>query len=378
VNSLRDDIKTEALNLGFSFFKITIPCPSKDIEVYEKWLAKGHHASMAYLASEHHLKLRKNPENILSNARSVLVLGVRYPSPKDSIGADSSFPEGRTSSYAWGKDYHIWIASRLARLGEVITKLTGKPVQSLGGTDSIPVLERSLGTQAGLGWIGKNSCLIVPKHGSFFFLAELFLDLELDPDPHFLGDFCGKCQACLDSCPTQCIQNDRTIDANRCISYLTIENKGEIPTELRPKLGNWVFGCDICQVVCPWNRFAVQGSPPTDIAWEPLRIDLLNEMQISPQIFSAQFFESPIKRSRRRGYLRNIAVALGNAADERAVFPLTRVMKAEEEPLVRAHAAWALGQIGTKAAMRALTHLLCHEKDENVTREIQQALSKGS
>jgi epoxyqueuosine reductase len=246
------------------------------------------------------------------------------------------------------------------------------------------VLERDLAQRAGLGWIGKNTCLINPQKGSYFFLAEILLGIELTADPPFEADRCGSCTLCIEACPTNCILADRTLDASRCISYLTIELKGAIPPDLRPQMGDWVFGCDVCQQVCPWNRRF--GSAEGDSAFAPRREvpypNLVEEMQLSPAAFNLKFKDSPVKRAKRRGYLRNAAVALGNLAAvhdreavEMAVEVLSDALTEEPESLVRAHAAWALGRIGAGAARSALNLAFQAEKDEQVHSEIQAALA---
>ncbi|HSL46406.1 MAG TPA: tRNA epoxyqueuosine(34) reductase QueG, partial [Anaerolineales bacterium] len=208
-----------------------------------------------------------------------------------------------------------------------------------------PLLERDLAQRAGIGWIGKNTCLIHPEHGSYFLLSEILLDLDLEPDPPFVTDHCGTCRRCIDACPTDCILPDRTIDATRCISYLTIELKDDIPVELRDKIGSWVFGCDICQMVCPWNRFAGKG----DSAFEergPLPA-LTEELALTPQGFNQRFKGSPVKRAKRRGYLRNVAVALGNTGDMHAL-PVLQSALNDEEPMIREHAQWAIEKINQR------------------------------
>jgi epoxyqueuosine reductase len=209
-------------------------------------------------------------------------------------------------------------------------------------TDTGPILERDLAQQAGLGWIGKNTCLINPRLGSTFFISEILLGLELDPDPSFTTDQCGACTRCLDACPTQCILPNRSLDARRCISYLTIELKEDIPADLRPLMGNWVFGCDVCQQVCPWNRFAPEGDPAFQ-GLIPLR-SLTEDLHLTPEAFNRAFKDSPVKRAKRRGYLRNVAVALGNLADETAL-PALESALTDPEPLVRDHADWAIKKI---------------------------------
>jgi epoxyqueuosine reductase len=212
--------------------------------------------------------------------------------------------------------------------------------------DTGPVQERVYARHAGLGWIGKNTCLINPKHGSYFLLAEILLGLELEPDPPVVTDYCGTCTRCIDACPTDCIRPDRTLDAGRCISYLTIENKGDIPDGLRGSTGEWVFGCDICQAVCPWNvRFASAAGDPALAAREGIPLPVLrDELRLTPQEFSRKFRRTPLKRAKRGGYLRNVAVAIGNGGSLEDLPALEELMQ-EEDHLVREHARWAAQQI---------------------------------
>ncbi|HSK88303.1 MAG TPA: tRNA epoxyqueuosine(34) reductase QueG, partial [Anaerolineales bacterium] len=205
--------------------------------------------------------------------------------------------------------------------------------------------ERDLAQRAGIGWIGKNTCLIHPRQGSYFLLSEILLDLALEPDPPFVTDHCGTCRRCIEACPTDCILPDRTLDARRCISYLTIELKEEIPTELRDKMGNWVFGCDICQMVCPWNRFAGEGD--TSFGDQDPLHSLSEELVISTPEFNQRFQRSPVKRAKRRGYLRNVAVALGNMGDLHEL-PVLQNALHHDEPLVREHVKWAIEKINQR------------------------------
>ncbi|MBI3738943.1 MAG: tRNA epoxyqueuosine(34) reductase QueG, partial [Chloroflexi bacterium] len=221
----------------------------------------------------------------------------------------------------------------------------GHPVANRWYTDTGPILERDLAQRAGLGWIGKNTCLINPHLGSYFLLAEIFLDLELEPDPPFVTDQCGTCTRCIEACPTDCILDDRTIDAGRCISYLTIELKDDIPAELRPLMDDWVFGCDVCQMVCPWNRFAApQGDPSFHPHKNVRQPNLIQELELLPKDFNRKFKDSPVKRAKRRGYLRNVAVALGNKGTVQDIPALEKAVQ-DHEPMVREHAAWAIQQI---------------------------------
>ena len=235
----------------------------------------------------------------------------------------------------------------MKQLVAFIEAQVGAPIPNRWYTDTGPILERDLAQRAGLGWIGKNTCLINPRMGSTFFLSEILLDLELEPDPPFATDQCGTCTRCLDACPTQCILPDRTLEARRCISYLTIELKDEIPEDLRPLMGNWVFGCDVCQQVCPWNRFAQEADPAfASQDMIPLPI-LTEELHLAPEAFNHKFKRSPVKRAKRRGYLRNVSVALGNAGDPSALPALEAALE-DSEPMVREHAAWAIKNIKEK------------------------------
>ena len=293
---------------------------------------------MAYLAGES-AQRRRDPRLLLKECESILVLGIPYAPPS----------MGGVASYAWGDDYHLVLPERMRVLVNFIEESAGGPVPNRWYTDTGPLLERELGQEAGLGWIGKNSCLINPRLGSTFFLAEILLGLELDPDPPFATDHCGTCTRCLEACPTDCILPDRTLDASRCISYLTIELKDDIPQGLRGQMGSWVFGCDVCQQVCPWNRFA----PPPDPAFEPrpgIPLPVLtDDLKLSPGDFNSKFKDSPVKRAKRRGYLRNAVVALGNAADP-ASLPALEEARAHDEPIVQRHAEWAIAQIRSKEA----------------------------
>jgi epoxyqueuosine reductase len=251
----------------------------------------------------------------------------------------------------------------------------GHPVPNRWYTDTGPLLERELAQRAGLGWIGKNTCLIHPGLGSYFLLSEILLGLELEPDEPFTAERCGSCTRCIQACPTGCILPDHTLDARRCISYLTIELKGSIPPELRSKIGGWVFGCDICQQVCPWNRFAIPTSDPAfTLHADLLGVDLSEELTLTPEAFNTKFRRSPIRRARRRGYMRNIAVVLGNNYDQGAVPALVRALENDREALVRGHAAWALGQLGGEMARHTLENALYSEADPMVLEEIQNAL----
>lgn len=342
--TLKGAIKDQARRLGFPLAGVTTPDPPPHLSTFERWLEAGRHGDMRYLADERARARRADLRLILPECQSILVLAAPYADPRFAEASEGPVPGGRVAAYAWGDDYHNVFPAKLKELVTFIEEQVDHPVPNRYYTDTGPLLERDLAQRAGLGWIGKNTCLINPKGGSYFLLAEILLDLELEPDPPFVSDHCGTCTRCLEACPTGCILPDRTIDARRCISYLTIELKDDIPEELRPLLGEWVFGCDVCQMVCPWNRFAAD---TIDEAFAPRpdvpRPNLIRELELTPEAFNRKFKKGPVKRAKRRGYLRNVAVAAGNSGNERAISALEKAGE-DDEPLVREHAAWALEQ----------------------------------
>ncbi len=339
--TLTQAVKDEARRLGFSLAGVTTPEPPPHLSVLENWLSLGRHASMNYMSDPR----RRDPLQLLPGCRSILVLAVRYPNPGICSQDKKPPATGRVAAYAWGQDYHLVLPDRMEQMVNFIENQVGSSFQHRCTTDSAPLLERDLAQRAGLGWIGKNTCLIHPQMGSYFLLAEILLGIGLEVDPPFTADRCGRCMRCITACPTGCLLPDRTLDARRCLSYLTIENKREIPVNLRQQIGNHIFGCDLCQQVCPWNRFADQGDDPTFQARGNLPYpELKTELSLSQQEFDRKFAESPILRSKRSGYLRNVAVALGNSRDTQALPALEKALD-DPEPLVREHAGWAWKQI---------------------------------
>ncbi len=351
MTGLKQLIKDKARQLGFFLAGVTLPDPPPHYSTFEHWLAQGHHGNMAYLATEKARARRADPREILPDCKSIVVLATPYSPPSTALsGTSRQTSEAdagmRIASYARAEDYHNILPARMEALVRFIAEQVERPIKNRWYTDTGPILERDLAQRAGIGWIGKNTCLINPKQGSYFFISEIFLDLELEPDPPFVTDHCGTCARCITACPTDCILPNRTIDATRCISYLTIELKDDIPIELRERIGNWVFGCDICQMVCPWNRFAPEG----DSAFsdnEPLPPPT-GELTLTPEAFNQRFKRTPVSRAKRRGYLRNVAVALGNTGDMRALPVLQNALN-DGEPMVREHARWAIEQISKRA-----------------------------
>ncbi len=340
MTALKQAIKEKARQLGFVLAGVTSSEPPQHYNIFENWLDQNKHGTMQYLAEERGRIRRADPKKILPECKSILVLALPYSSFSTH---HSSF---HIASYALGEDYHEIIPARLKQIVEFIEEQVGHPIPNRYYTDTGPILERELAQRAGLGWIGKNSMLINPQAGSTFFLAEILLGIELEPDNPFSTDHCGTCTRCLTACPTQCIQPDRTVDARRCISYLTIELKDEIPEGLRSQMENWIFGCDICQQVCPWNRFSL----PADPAFEP-KIPLpvlISDLTLSSGEFNQRFKKSPIKRTKRRGYLRNLSVAVGNKGDEKNI-PFLEQAAQDKEPLIKSHAQWAIKNITKKS-----------------------------
>ena len=342
-------VKDEARHLGFALAGFTTPELPPHVSAYEAWLRLGRHASMQYLAGERARMCRREPRFILPECRSILMLGVRYPNPKTLKPDEKAGPTGRVAAYAWGQDYHLVLPQRLQALVAFIEQHVGGKVPQRWYTDTGPILERDLAQRAGLGWIGKNTCLINSSLGSYFVLAEILLGADLEPDPPFTADRCGTCTRCVEACPTHCILPDRTLDARRCIAYLTIENKGEIPLDLRPSMGNWTFGCDVCQMVCPWNRFAAEEYDPGFTPYPDLpNPDLIADLRLTPQGFNQKFKDNPVQRAKRGGYFRNTAIALGNSRSKAGIPALEAALQ-ENSALVRPHAEWALKQIRAEA-----------------------------
>lgn len=336
-----DEIRTEARRCGFDLVGITAPEAVDHTQFYRHWLSRGYHAAMTYLARTDAVTKRADPRRVMPQTRSMVIVGMNYY-PGDFPTAGGLW--GRVSRYAWGLDYHSVMLNRLRQLAEWIDARTPSPLTHRAYVDTGPLLERELARQAGLGWIGKNTNLIHPRHGSYFFLGELLLDLDLEPDAASIPDRCGSCTACLDACPTGALVAPRTLDARRCLSYLTIEHRDTLPLPLRPLLGDRVFGCDVCQEVCPWNRrFARRADQSAFSSLHPT-LDLPRVLQLDQDAFRAQFRDTPLWRPRRAGLLRNAAVVLGNLGDP-AALPALHAARSDPQPLVAEHAAWAIERL---------------------------------
>ncbi len=341
-------IKAQSYGLGFDLVGITPLGPATTAAAFDEWLAGGYDGEMSYLARN--AEKRRDTRLPFAGATTAIVVAMNYGGME---------PSGPVARYARGDDYHDVMVERLTRLHRWIEERVGRRVVGKPYVDTGPLLERDLARQAGLGWFGKNTMLIHPRAGSFFFLGSLLLDLELEADAPFETDHCGTCRRCLDACPTGALVEPHVLDATRCISYLTIELKGGIPVEARSEIGELIYGCDICQEVCPWNeKFAVPlreqaFRPRAAIAGKDARTIARELLSMSQSEFSAAFKGSPMKRAKLRGLKRNAAVVLGNAAAVEDVPVLVDALD-DPEPLVRAHAAWALGRIGSPEALAAV------------------------
>ena len=369
-NTLSARVKEEARRLGFELVGISAVKPAPHEQSFAQWLREGFAGELDYMKRTE--LLRRDPHVLVPWAVSIVSVGMNYYTAF-SRPEPSREPRGWISRYAWGEDYHDLMKGKLEALLGRVRELHDGPVEGRAFVDSGPVLERDFAGIAGLGWIGKNTHLISPKKGSWFFLGELFLDLSLAYDRP-LRDRCGKCDLCLKACPTGAFVGPYLLDARRCISYLTIELKGWMPRALRPLVGNHVFGCDICQEVCPYNVKAQATREPAYSPRQGLHApELIPLLSLDKDEFRRRFRGSPIVRAKRRGFLRNVAVALGNSKSREAIPALIHALN-DEEPLVRGHAAWALGQIGSPSAVTALRGRLQIENDAEVHSEIDDAI----
>ena len=380
---LAEQIILRAHELGFDLVGIGPAQPLTGADHYTAWLANGYQGEMAYLARVDAVAKRRDLSLILPGIRSAVAVGINYYSSASDPDLRDDPSRGVIASYAHGDDYHDLLTSRLGQLGAFIQAEAGQPVVYRAYADTGPILERDLAASAGLGFIGKNANLIHPRRGSWLLLGELLLTLDLPPVTAISGPAfgqvahdgtCGNCSRCLDSCPTNALVAPYVVDARRCISYLTIELKGAIPCELRPLIGNHIFGCDICQQVCPWNRqFA---KPTTEAAFQPrsgfATPQLLDLIVLDEAGFRTRFARSPVERAKRRGLLKNVAVALGNWGDPAAIPALASALH-DPEPLIRGHAAWALGRIATPEACRNLEQAAVTETDGWVQEEMRSA-----
>ena len=333
---LRDEIAARAHALGFDSCKITAAALPRHGEEFRAWLREGAAGEMEWMSRGE--QKRSDPQKVLQGARSVIVVALNY-----FQGEPPGPTKGRIARYAWGEDYHEVMLRKLEQLSAFLT--------ARGGTqkcyvDTGPILERDYAAAAGIGWHGKSTMLIDPQLGTWFFLGEILTTLELPPDSE-QPPRCGSCIRCITACPTGAITEPHKLDARRCISYLTIELKGAIPVELRPLIGDRIYGCDDCLDACPWNRFASVSREASFAATPATRMSLRDYLALDDAQFRALFRRSPIRRIKRRGFLRNVCVALGNVGD-RSDLPALQRAAGDSEPLVAEHALWAIERIRSR------------------------------
>jgi len=365
-------VKEEAHHLGFERVGIAPVRTSPRAAFLDSWLAAGMHGEMAYLARNP--ARRANPGEVLPGARAVIVVGLAYAPARLPDDLPGIAPH--LSVYARGADYHDVVGPPLRELLGFLRREAGAAVDGRAYVDTGPLLERDLAAQAGIGWVGRNT-MTLDRRGSWFFLAEIVVDVELIPDPE-VEDLCGTCTACIDACPTGALLEGTRMDARRCISYLNIELRGTIPSDRRADLGAHLFGCDICQEVCPWNARAAPVERPEFAAGASVRaLTLAALLQLTPEAFSVAFRGSPLKRAKRAGIARNAAVVLGNLGDRAATPALAAALSGHDDPQVRGHAAWALGALGGAGARRALERARGADPLVEVREEIERALERS-
>lgn len=378
MENLAELIKAEAENLGFSFIAFSKVKQTPHFEAFRNWVNSGFHGSMAYLSQERTLKARQDPATLLENAKTMIVFGFRY-----NIGKNEKKVAGQSvgliASYAIYEDYHA-VLKRKAR--ELITNINEQIPQSLEYrifVDSAPIMEKDNAYMAGAGWIGRNSLLLSPKFGSFLFLGCIMTNLEIEPSQPFSHDLCGDCRKCIAACPTGCITNHHSINASQCISYLTIEHKGVVPRDLRSKMGKRVYGCDICQNVCPINRALETDSQDNQSIFKqliPKEVDLLNEIQMDETAFNKKYGQTPVSRATYVGFKRNLIIALGNSNSSQAIPMLGNILQDDPSWLLRLHSAWALIEINTHDSRRMVREHLGKEMDDRVRKEIRELFDK--
>jgi epoxyqueuosine reductase len=333
-------IQQRARELGFDDCRVTTAQPPDHSEQFQRWLASRYHGEMHYLQRNAHKRI--DPQQVLANARSVIVLAVSYHVAGQNSGA--------IARYARFSDYHDVLAEQLKELTSFVNRLGGEGARSLWYVDTGPLLERDLAQRSGLGFVGKHTNLISRKLGNWIFLSEIITTVELEPDEAETNR-CGTCTRCITACPTNAIRAPFELDARRCISYLTIELKGSIPEELRPAIGNHIYGCDDCLAACPWNRFAREGRLMKEHFRSKLSTpELVKLLSLDEAAFRKHFAGTPMLRTKRRGILRNVCVALGNVGDESALPALERAAT-DPEPLIAEHARWAINQIEKRRSL---------------------------
>lgn len=370
MNTTAERLKSIGRELGFAQIGIAPAVTPTGFHRLLQWISDGHCAGMQWV--ERRAEAYRHPDGVMPGTRSVIMAAMNYHDGGVAAAADGG---GRVARYAWGSaDYHVVLKSRLKQLADLV-RAEVPVARTRVVIDTAPLLERDFGRLAGIGWFGKNTMLISRSIGSYTFLGAVLTDAELEYDKPVEQNYCGTCTRCLDACPTDAFPEPGVLDARRCISYLTIEHRrSAIPPDLRSGIGDWLFGCDICQDVCPWNRFAPDETLPEFEHLSSMNpVDCRELLTLSAEQFELRFKDSPLSRPGRAGLLRNAAIVLGNAQDPSAEPALVTAL-ADPESMIRGAAAWALGRIGTSTAVSAIQDRRAVENDESVRFEIDDAL----
>ena len=371
MSGLVTQIKNAARELGFNVAGIaSVQRLAHDDDAYQEWREAGFAAGMEYM--KRRPELHANPRALVPYAESLITLAVDYYAEAPPFEHQSRY--GRVARYAWGRDYHDVVKPRLQALAGKIEHMAGRPIRARCFVDAVPLLERAVAAEAGIGFFGKNTNLLQPRSGSWFFLSEILVDLELPADNHKIKVSCGTCRRCIDACPTDAFAGPYRLDSRRCISYLTIENNGAIPRELRAALGDWIFGCDVCQDVCPFNRFASQTSWPEfhPEAGVGPQLDLAQVLSIATdEEFRARFRGTALTRPKRRGLLRNASVVAANIQATATVPSLISRIESDPEPLIRGHALWALARLDPQRARSIAERTQTMDPDPSVREEAE-------
>src|SRR4051812_22075763 len=368
---LKRALADRAMQLGFDLIRTTVPeaIPQAGARL-DSWLAEGHHGTMEWMAAN--TERRRDPRGLWARVRSIVMLGASYAPPYDPMDALGSKAQGLVSAYAARRDYHDVLKGRLKELGGYLAAEASSDVKVF--VDTAPVMEKALAEAAGLGWIGKHSVLVSREHGSWLFLGAIFTTAELPPDEPE-ATHCGSCRRCLDVCPTDAFPAPHQLDARRCIAYLTIEHKGPIAREFRTAIGNRIFGCDDCLAVCPWNKFAETASDTRLVLKPDLALAPLAELvRLDDAAFRLRFAGTPVKRTGRERFIRNVLIAIGNSGDVSLSDEAVRLLD-DPSPLVRGMAVWALSQLLPAEQFPALSAEHCGtEPDPEVRQEWQGGL----
>ena len=374
---LKEKIKAETLRLGFSFIGFSKPEQTPHFPQFEMWIKKGSHNGLDYLNKKYVMDARRQPSILLNNTGTVITLGISYQVQEDLVSSENlnTINSGYLAAYACLPDYHHLLKEMSKELLSFIKRIQSPLIKSKFFVDSGPVMEKDFAYLSGLGWIGKNSLFISPTFGSYCLLGCLFIDLKLQPDQPDETDLCGDCEICIKTCPTGAINNNRTLNVSQCISNLTTSHKGVIPFELRHSIGKNVFGCDICQKVCPLNRTLLNNETRQDFAIKPIienRIDLLSELLFCEKEYQSKYSKTPVAKLPHELFLRNLITVIGNSGLMEFIDPLTKMLRDHPSPIIRATTAWAIAALDSNQSRDILLNVMNQEIEVEVKNEIEK------